>query len=671
MPDDENWFFSTYSSTIIEWSIKPDQGWGESDWHWLDAISYHPLETTGGRLPWAVENVFDNLVRNLEDENWQQAAELMGAISHYTQDATMPLHATYNYNPGGNHTNYERTVDNHLGEISIPENYVAYELGNVFDAAMVTLAESFSFTKEGSNGGVNLTDFLENNILWNDWIKSMTENRVRASVQFTANLWYTAMVRAGLVIGSVATLSPHSPIYIDSNASFTAANGVTSGSGTENDPYIIENWSINASSANGIEIKSTNVYFVIRNCLVENGGVAYHGIYLDNVVNGEVKNATIENNRNGIYLIRSENNDVMKCEISNQLGEGVRLDLSNNNIISGCNISNSSCTGLALENSSNDLIFHNNFENNLIQALDSGGTNSWDNGYPSGGNYWSDYIGADNYRGENQKILGGDGIGDTSYKIAGNANQDRYPLMKPWTPAGSITPKPEVLVGVKAGDWIKLDFTINGASSGTTLPRWEKVEFLSIDGTNVTARVTMQMLDGTERSDNITFDVVTGGGTFGGPRGPPGENDTIGPQGPPGENMGRGAGLFMMLSRFAIPANSKTGDSIKMNNYSTIKIAGENSRTYAGINRTVVYASSSQRGDNITYYWDKQTGAIVEVHAVSGDVTETGKATETNMWQSGGTNPTRWPLIGGFVGAVVVIGIAILLLMLLRRRNWP
>ena len=374
MPDDENWFFSTYSSTIIEWSIKPDQGWGESDWHWLDAISYHPLETTGGRLPWAVENVFDNLVRNLEDENWQQAAELMGAISHYTQDATMPLHATYNYNPGGNHTNFEHEVESHLGELSIPDNYAPWKLGNVFDAAMVTLEDSFSFTKEGSNEGVNLTNFLENDILWNDWIKSMAENRVRAAVQFTANVWYTAMVKASLIIGSVANLSPHSPVYIDGNDNFTPTDGVVAGSGTENDPYIIENWDINAENAHGIWIINTTSCFVIRNCYVHDGEInGNYGIYFDNVTNGMVKNATIKNNRNGIYLVSSDNNDVAKCDISNQIEGDIRLESSNNNritncnlshsdnilciscssnnVVSRCNILNSSGTGLALENS--------------------------------------------------------------------------------------------------------------------------------------------------------------------------------------------------------------------------------------------------------------------------------------------------------------------------------
>jgi len=63
----------------------------------------------------------------------------------------------------------------------------------------------------------------------------------------------------------------------------------------------------------------------------------------------------------------------------------------------------------------------------------------WDNGYPSGGNYWSDYNGTDLYCGPHQNETGSDGIGDKPYMIDGN-NTDRYPLIYPH----GYVPSPDV-----------------------------------------------------------------------------------------------------------------------------------------------------------------------------------------------------------------------------------
>jgi len=81
-------------------------------------------------------------------------------------------------------------------------------------------------------------------------------------------------------------------------------------------------------------------------------------------------------------------------------------------------------------------IYHNNFINNTQQVyipVPSVTINIWDGGYPSGGNYWSDYTGVDDKSGPNQQLPGSDGIGDTSYTIDAN-NIDHYPLLNPWTP---------------------------------------------------------------------------------------------------------------------------------------------------------------------------------------------------------------------------------------------
>jgi hypothetical protein len=77
---------------------------------------------------------------------------------------------------------------------------------------------------------------------------------------------------------------------------------------------------------------------------------------------------------------------------------------------------------------SNNTIYHNNFIGNAFQASTDGSPNTWDNGYPSGGNYWSDYNGTDLHSGPCQNVTGSDGIGDTPYAIGAN-NMDDYPLM--------------------------------------------------------------------------------------------------------------------------------------------------------------------------------------------------------------------------------------------------
>jgi hypothetical protein len=78
------------------------------------------------------------------------------------------------------------------------------------------------------------------------------------------------------------------------------------------------------------------------------------------------------------------------------------------------------------------MIYHNNFIDNSdhVHIFGSYG-NTWDAGYPSGGNFWSHYVDIDNYSGSYQNETGSDGIWDHPYVIDAN-NQDRYPLVNPW-----------------------------------------------------------------------------------------------------------------------------------------------------------------------------------------------------------------------------------------------
>ena len=147
--------------------------------------------------------------------------------------------------------------------------------------------------------------------------------------------------------------------------------------------------------------------------------------------NNSITNNILSLNSGGFYLQSSSNYNTISFNTITSNNDGIGMHDCNGNWIINNEISNSSTIGFRAVKSDNNKIYHNNLINNANQAYDDG-TNSWDNGYPSGGNYWSDYIGVDLYHGLNQNIPGRDGIGDIPYNIAGGAGAlDKYPLMIP------------------------------------------------------------------------------------------------------------------------------------------------------------------------------------------------------------------------------------------------
>jgi len=211
----------------------------------------------------------------------------------------------------------------------------------------------------------------------------------------------TSVVLMGGESGGYLWWGNHAPIYIGSDDEFTTANGVTGGSGTADDPYVISGWSIDAANADyGIYIDHTTSYFVIRGCVVERARNA--GIYLNSVKNGRIEGCELNINGIGIHLLNAR---------------GITITgtvLSANNY------------GIVLDADSRDaVIYGNSFVNNGVAARDVPRKSAWCS--DTTGNYWSDYTGTD----EN-----GDGIGDTPYGIV----FDPYPLMRPPVEATHFTP---------------------------------------------------------------------------------------------------------------------------------------------------------------------------------------------------------------------------------------
>ena len=256
------------------------------------------------------------------------------------------------------------------------------------------------------------------------------------------------------------------------------------------DNILIENLNLSNTPV-GLELFQTN------NCIVRNNNMTNneYGIRLVEAHNNTISGNDITNNSDGVCLICSSNNTLSCNNVINNIGSGIGLNessnynsvfgnhlatnrrgievnnSSNSNVISGNNITNNvhgielcvsynnifsgnsitvNSYGVYLNESSDNNFCHNNFIHNTQQVYihTSGYANFWDGGYPSGGNYWSDYNGTDLYSGGHQNETGSDVIGDTPYTIDEN-NQDNYPLTGPWTLEGenvTITPSTTVAV---------------------------------------------------------------------------------------------------------------------------------------------------------------------------------------------------------------------------------
>jgi len=174
----------------------------------------------------------------------------------------------------------------------------------------------------------------------------------------------------------------------------------------------------------GINVSSSSNCTLLGNNVTANNDL---GIYLIDFSNdNSLVSNEVDGNYRGIELHDSMNNNMFQNQIEN-IWFDIRFLRSDNNTICENDIGYSA-DGIWLDASSGNLIYHNLCISLVASSVPSNYTNSWDGGYPSGGNYWSGYNGTDLYSGPYQNVTGSDGIGDTPYVINAN-NTDYYPLM--------------------------------------------------------------------------------------------------------------------------------------------------------------------------------------------------------------------------------------------------
>lgn len=211
-----------------------------------------------------------------------------------------------------------------------------------------------------------------------------------------------------LGVTEASEYTSHAPIRILGDRNFRRENGVRSGSGTKEDPYIIESLEIDATGHEfGTYVENTTAHFIIRDSKVygANQGDRWqgNGIYFYNVQNGRIENCEISgskekgialydsfnntisgnmivNNDQGIYLEDSPNSDILENTVEMNMRYGMYLVRSSDTTVAQ-NAVNSNKYGIRIYFSSRDIVLDNSIANNEIGLfLDKSSNNTvWNN----------------------------------------------------------------------------------------------------------------------------------------------------------------------------------------------------------------------------------------------------------------------------------------------------
>jgi len=354
-----------------------------------------------------------------------------------------------------------------------------------------TIQEAINAANDGDTIFVSSGMYYEN-VVVNKTVLLIGENRETTIVD-GSGIGVVVIVKANSSIINGLTVRNSGPVWtIDCGIHLFECSNVT-----------IQNNIVENNSGNGINFKESSGNTISENDITAN---TLKGIWFYRSSNNSISENYIGNHRWdwGIWLGRSDNNKISRNSIINN-GIGVMFDWSYYNTVSENNLSNnqegillySSSDNTFSENNitnnyyfgiklgthppspavSNNTFYHNNIMHNTYYQVEPAWcyNNTWDDGYPSGGNYWGDYYNVDEYHGQNQDIPGSDGIGDTPYVID-EQNQDRYPLMEPWK---KVSGKLEILEpanGSTIAGLVAITFTIENAG--------DLIEFLQGDPSN-------------------------------------------------------------------------------------------------------------------------------------------------------------------------------------------
>jgi len=260
----------------------------------------------------------------------------------------------------------------------------------------------------------------------------------------------------------------------------------------------------------------SNGYTGAWNCTITNNNVTAqtNGINLGSMSDAMISGNTVKQCSYGLILHGGVNVTVQGNLISGNTWGIWPLDGGSNISIVDNTISNN-YRGVSLqgENDTTRVIYHNRFIGNTIHAeslVPAGATCKWDDGYPSGGNYWSGFVSPDLFSGPYQNVTGGDGIGDYPCVIDVN-NRDNYPFMllsicnvSQTPPKDNVLPTDTVKVNATVTHLFPLEQVILNCTFSNSSATWTT----SINMTNLEDNVWNGTILPFPIGTNVTYTII-------------------------------------------------------------------------------------------------------------------------------------------------------------------
>jgi parallel beta-helix repeat protein len=249
---------------------------------------------------------------------------------------------------------------------------------------------------------------------------TLTHNMQGLTLAFTNN--------SKIIDNNITANSGYGVEFDSSSGNVLSGNRVIANSNDGVDVYYSDNNTLSgnkiaANGFDGIDLYSCDNNTSSANNITSNNG----GVILDSSSGNVFSSNNITGQGDGFDIWYSSGNVLSGNDVAGDgYDNGLSFYSSNSSIISG-NIIANNVYGIVIHVSSSNSIYHNDFVDNTQQVSSDGSPNTWDNGYPSGGNYWSDY--QTRYPDAVANISSG--IWNASYVIDVN-NTDSYPLVAPF-----------------------------------------------------------------------------------------------------------------------------------------------------------------------------------------------------------------------------------------------